>query len=186
MMAEAAVKVEEEYFRVRRVMRHDLIDKGPWLVKRIGEVWPHLDQRQIMTKLISCCDQNEYLFVRTENAFLLARMVWGFFEMRPDVQEIFCLAETTNDKHKEGSDAWVYQDQRNKRAIHQAALLYEDLLRFAQTQGAKEIMIDKYSDVPLPDKEEQVGPDTIRARIPRRMFEGRELFFRVDGLLKKT
>lgn len=179
-MAEAALKLDDEFFRMRRVARHDLMDKGPWLCKRLKEHWPHMQDRQILGWLQTCCDSNEYLFIRMDKAFLLAQMHREFIEPYPWVKELFCLAETDNSKYPEGSDNENYKKDQNDRARHQALLLYEDLLRWAQSIGANEIIVDKFTDVPLGEKNDKDNPKTIRGRIKQRMFEGREIFFRID------
>lgn len=179
-MAEAARNLDDEFFKMRRVARHDLMDKGPWLCKRLKQHWPHLQDRQILGWLQTCCDTNEYLFIRTEKAFLLAQLYKEFVEPYPWVKEMFCLAETMEGNPPKGSDAETYQKEQNAIAIHQAALLYEDLLRWTQAIGGNEIIVDKFSDVPLEDKENKENRDTIRQRIKHRMFGGSETFFRID------
>ena len=181
-MAEAARKLDDEFFRMRRVARHDLMDKGPWLCKRLKEHWPHLQDRQILGWLQSCCDSNEYLFVRNEKGWLLAQMYKDFVEPYPKVKSWFILAETMEGHPQKDSDADKFQKQENASAVHQAALLCEDLLRWTQTIGASEIIIGRTSDsdVMLEDKENKDNPDTIRKRINRRMFEGREIYFYSD------
>lgn len=179
-MADAVRKLDDEFFRMRRVARHDLMDKGPWLCKRLKEHWPHLQDRQILGWLQLCCDSNEYLFIRTDKAFLLAQMYREFVEPYPWVKEMFCLAEMVEGNPAKGSDAESWQNEQNASALHQAAILYEDLLRWAQTIGANEIIIDKFTDVPLEDKENKDNTDTIRKRIIQRLFKGEEIFFRID------
>jgi hypothetical protein len=179
-MAEAALNLDDEFIRMRRVTRGDLMDKGVWLCKRIKENWPHLQDRQMMGWLMTCCDSNEYLFIRTDKAFLLAQMYREFVEPYPWVKELFVLAELDYGNYQKDSDGEAYQNQENARAIHQAATLYEDLLRWAQTIGANEIIVDKFTDVPMEDKDDPKNRDTIRKRVNQRLFKAEELFFRID------
>ena len=179
-MADAALKLDDEFFRLRRVARHDLMEKGQWLCKRLKERWPHLQNGSLLGWLINCCDSNEYLFIRTDKAFLLAQMQKEFVEPYPWVKELFVLAETSDAKWPKDSDGETFQSQENASAVHQAAVLYEDLLRWAEKIGANEIIVDKFSDVPLEDKENKDNTDTIRKRVPQRLFKGEEIFFRID------
>jgi hypothetical protein len=178
-MGEAALKVEMPWYPSRRVIRPDIMDRSAWLVRRFRERWPHIQPPQILGFLQGCCDSSEYLFVRTEKAFLLAQVQREFVEPYPCIREWFVWAELTNDKHAKGSENEAYQVRTNADAIAQAASLYEDLRRWAEKMSANEITVAKYSDVPLGDKDTQ-DVNTIRRRLGLKMFTNTEAFARLD------
>jgi hypothetical protein len=182
IMTEAARKIEEPYVRVRRVTRPDLMDKAPFLCKRLREKYPHMQERQLYGWLTTCCDTNEYFFNRSDRAYILAHMSRDFLDLRPTVREIFVLGETDDAKHPAGSDAQKYQAQQNAIALHEAASLYGDLIRWCQSIGADEMIVDKLSDVPLGEKGTN-DPGTLRwifSRHNLKIFKGEEIFVSLD------
>lgn len=186
MSTAAALKIDDEFIRMRRVTRPDLMDKGQWLCGRLRVEWPHLQPAHILGWLTTCCDANEYFFVRTDKAFMLAQMHRNFYDAHPLVKEIFCFAETDNG-NPQTKDAKAHQALENGSAIRQAASLYEDLLRWCQKMGADKIIIDECTDVTLEDKDNKDNLDTIRKRVNQRLFKREEMFFRTDPeLVHKT
>jgi hypothetical protein len=181
-MNEAARKIEEPYVRVRRVTRPDLMDKAPYLCRRLREHYPHKQERELYGWLTTCCDTNEFFFVRSDRAFILAHMTMDFLELRPNVREIFALGDIDTGKHAKGSDAEKYQAEQNAIAIYEAAYLYGDLIRWCQKIGANELMVDKFSDVPLGDKGTSDAA-TLRGVFARNkitLYKGEELFVSFD------
>jgi hypothetical protein len=186
-MTEVAVKTEEfdldkHYVRVRRMTRPDLMDKAPFICRRLREKYQHKQDRELYGWLTTCCDSNEYFFNRSDRAYILAHCSRDFLEDRPSVREIFVLAETTNDKHPKGSDAEKYQAQQNAIAIYEAASLYEDLIRWCQKIGTDELMVDKFSDVPLGEKG-SLERGTLRwifAKASLKLLRGEEIFVSMD------
>lgn len=182
IMTEAARKIEEPYVRVRRITRPDLMDKAPFLCKRLRIKYPHKQDRELYGWLTTCCDSNEYFFNRSDRAYIMAHSERGFLEDRPTVEEIFVLAETDDAKHAAGSDAQKYQAQQNAIALYEAASLYGDLIRWCQSIGADEMIVDKLSDVPLGEKGSN-EPGTLRwifARHNLKLFKGEEIFVSLD------
>ena len=182
-MAESALKQDPEYHPSRRVARYDLNEMAAYLCKRMKEHWPHLQDRQILGYLQGCSDgpsSNEYLFIRTERSFLLAQSHQEFLEPYPWVKEIFCFAYYDDARFPaEGDTVEQYQKEVKASAILQAASLYEDLIRWAQKIAANEIIIDKYSDVPVKDEKNPANMSTIKGRMGR-LFKSEEIFARLD------
>jgi hypothetical protein len=174
--------LDQHYVRVRRVTRPDLMDKAPFLCSRLREKYPHKQDRELHGWLATCCDSNEYFFARSDRAFILAQSVRDYLDDRPSVREIFVLAHTTSDKHPKGSDAEKYQDQQNAIARYEAASLYGDLIRWCQAIGADELMIDKFSDVPIGEKS-PLERGTLRwifAKQNLKLLRGEEIFVLLD------
>ena|ERR1700722_11388349 len=178
-MAEAALKIEPEFHRMSRVLMPDLVDNGAYLCKRIKEHWPQLQDRQILGWLQGCANSNEYLFIRTEKAWLLAQVQREFTEPYPWCKEIFCFAVTDDGNYDKGSEGEKYQKDLNADAIMQAASLYEDLIRWAQKICANEIIVDKYTDVPVKNDKDATDMATIKGRMGR-LFKSEEIFARLD------
>jgi hypothetical protein len=182
-MTEAALKIDPEYHPSRRVARYDLNEMGAYLCKRIKEHWPHLQDRQILGYLQGCSDGpscNEYLFIRTDRSFLLAQAQREFLEPYPWVKEIFCFAYYEDVRNAgDGEEAEIYRKETKASAILQAASLYEDLIRWAQKNSANEIIVDKYTDVPVKDEKNPTSMSTIKGRMGR-LFKSEEIFARLD------
>lgn len=182
-MAEAAIKIEPEYFPSRRVARYDLVDYGAFLCKRMRAHWPHLQDRQILGFLQGCSDgpsSGEYLFVRTERSFLLAQSYQEFLEPYPWVKEIFCFAYYEDAKYPaDGDTVDEYKNRIKESAILQAASLYEDLIRWAQKIGANEIIVDKLTDVPVKHDKDPTDMRTIKGRVGK-LYKSEEIFAQLD------
>jgi len=181
-MAEAALKIEQPYVRVRGMTRPDLQDKAPLLITRLRERYPHLQERQTHGWLQTCCGANEFYFVRSDRAYLLAHRSQEFLDPRPIVREIFAIGELRTDKVKPGSDAEKFQSEQNAIAVNEVAELYAGLLRWCQSIGAGEVIIDKMSDVPLGEKGTS-DPGTLReifARNNIKLYRGEEIFAALD------
>ena len=182
-MADAALKIEPEYFPSRRVALYDLNEYGAFLCKRMKEYWPHLQDRQILGWLQGCSNgpsSGEYLFIKTERSFLLAQSFQEFLEPCPWVKEIFCFAYYEDARYPaEGDTVANYQKQVKESAILQAASLYEDLIRWAQKIGANEIIVDKFTDVPVKDDKDPKNMSTIKGRMGK-LYKAEEIFARMD------
>jgi hypothetical protein len=184
-MAEAALKIETEYHPSRRVARYDLVEMGAYLCKRLREKehYPHLQDRQILGFLQGCSDgpsSGEYLFIRNDRGFLLAQSYRDFFEPCPWVKELFCFAYYEDARYApDGQTAEDYQKEVKASAIIQTAALYEDLIRWAQKIGANEIIVDKFTDVPVKNDKDPTDMKTIKGRMGK-LFKSEEIFARLD------
>jgi len=179
-MTEPALKIDPEYHPCRRVYRHDINEMGAFLCKRIKERWVHLQDRQILGWLITCAESNEYFFVRTDRAFLLAQSNRDFLEQYPWVKEVFCFAYYDDVKFDgDGKEAEAYRKEIKESAVFQAASLYEDLIRWAQKICANEIIVDRFTDVPVKDDKDPKNMGTIKGRMGR-LFKSEEVFARLD------
>ncbi len=182
-MVEPALKIDTEYFPSRRVARFDLTDMGAFLCKRMKQHWPHLQDRQILGFLQGCSDgpsSGEYLFIRTDRAFLLAQSFQELLEPSPYVKEIFCFAYYEDARYPaDGDTVEKYQKHTKESAILQAASLYEDLIRWAQKIGANEIVVDKFTDVAVKDDKDPKSLSTIKGRMGK-LFRSEDIFAQLD------
>lgn len=186
-MTEAAIKTpppktEPPFVRMRGMTRADLMDKGAYLCLRLRERYPNKQERELYGWLQSCCGNNEYFFVRSDHAYLLAHRSHDFLDHRPTTREIFALAELRTEKPAKGSDAEKFQDEQNALAVREAAALYDSLLRWCSAIGAGELVIDKFSDVPLGEKGKD-EPGTLRAIFGQaniKLYRGEEIFASLD------
>lgn len=180
-MAEAALKIEPFTMSVRRVGMPDIADKSRFLCERLKERWPHLQDRFLLGWLQGLTGSNEYLFIRYDKAIGLFQRVKEFTDRYPRVYERFVIAELDTMKHPKGSEAESQQKTMNDIAISQAAELYSDAFRWAQSIGAAEIDVDHFTDVPVKDKDNPDNPDTIKARLGGRLFQEAVLFAKVGS-----
>jgi hypothetical protein len=172
----------DHYVRVRRMTNPDLMDKAPYLTKRLRETYSHMQERQIYGWLQTCCGYNEFYFVRSDKAFILAQQLRDFLDNRPTVKEIFVFAELTKDNHPEGSDAAKYQEEQNAIALFEAASLYEGVIRWGLSIGAQELRLSHCCDVPLGDKGTK-DPSTRRVMFEKqglKVYKAEELFANLD------
>ena len=96
------------------------------------------------------------------------------------MKEIFCFAYYEDARYPaEGDTVANYQKQDKESAILQAASLYEDLIRWAQKIGANEIIVDKFTDVPVKDDKDPKNMSTIKGRMGK-LYKAEEIFARMD------
>lgn len=155
-MAAAAKRIETvpaaaEPIAARRFGLADLSEMGAWLLWRLKDRYPHLDERNLAGWLRGMIDSNEYLFVRTRNAVALAQIQHRALDPLPIVDELFVLAKGRD------SDGVV-----EKGALAEAAELYGEFLRWARSLGATEIAIERYTDVPRDQIKERLGRVWVR------------------------
>lgn len=124
---------------IRRFELPDLFKHGPWLVKRLLQVYPHKTREQLEGWLRGIAGHNEFLFLYMEHGVALATfMREDPLAPKPYVQEIFVLAE---EGHAE-----------------ECAVFYDEFARWARGLGIDIICVEKMSDVPH---------ESIKARIGR-------------------
>lgn len=146
----AAAKHEEKEllsYPARRFGIVDLGEKAVWLGDRLRLRYPHLgDNRMIVGWLRGMIDSNECLFIRNPHAVCLAQVVKETLSPQPTVVERFVLAE----------------DPANELHVDHAASLYDDMLLWAESVKAKEMVVEKFTDVPRPIIKERIGRLTAR------------------------
>ena len=122
---------------VHRFGLPDINESGSWLTTRLRAKYPHLTDRGITSWFRGIMESAEYLFIRRNRGVMLAQIVKDPLSINPIVREIFCLAQ-------EGG-------------VEEAATLYDDLRRWAESLGAVEIIVESFSDVPKTQIAEALG-----------------------------
>ena len=126
----------------QRFQTTDLSDKGLWMAKRIIERWPHLQTRFVLSWLGGTTAQNEYWFVHTKNAVLLAQRFIEELNQHPSVRIWFVFA----------------RDKENTDHITECADLYSAAVRWAIEIGAMRVVnLDKFTDVKTPLIKQELG-----------------------------
>ena len=127
---------------VHRFALPDLETMGAWLVERLRATYPHLPEHYIAPWLRGAMESNDNLFIRSDDAVLLARRNQRALDNRPYVEEVFCFV-------------------RNG-ATDEGANLYRELRRWSQGLNVTEIWVDYNSDVPLVRIEQVAGVSELR------------------------
>jgi hypothetical protein len=111
---------------------------------------------------------------------MLAQSYQEFLEPYPWVKEIFCFSYYEDARYPaDGTTAEQYQKEVKESAILQAASLYEDLIRWAQKIGASEIIVDKFTDVPVKNDKDATDMKTIKGRVGK-LYKSEEIFAQLD------
>lgn len=139
-----AVKIPE-HFNSRRFYLPDISDKGLWLVERLRARYPHLQDNNIVGWLRGAIDSNEYLFIRTEHAFAMAQMMRETLSPHPIVFERFML-------HEEGTTK-----EETALYLAEAKYLYGEMMKWAANVGAREVVVEQWTDVKTEDIKDAVA-----------------------------
>ena len=133
-MAEPALKlVEKPAPEIRRFDTADLSKHGKWLVPRMIQHFPHMNERAVATFLQTILWNNEYLFLYSETGVALAQVMHAHtLDGKPIVYERF---------------VWV-EDPKNAEQIKQAAEFYTSIYRWAKSMSADVIIVEENTDCP--------------------------------------
>lgn len=113
---------------VRRFDLVDLADMGVWLVARLQEQFPHINQKMIAGWVRGLITSNEHLFLRSHDAVLLAQIARAPLSSHLHTEEVFLFV-------------------RNE-AIEEGLALYHEMKTWSNRLGSKMMMIERQSDVP--------------------------------------
>jgi len=135
----------------RRFHLPDLNEKGQWLIGRLQERYPSSEGELVnWLRGLIVVGSNDYLFVRTDHAFMLAQVTKEPLVKLPIVVEQFVLCE--NDHEDEG------------------AYLYTVMAQWARGMGACELRIETQTDV---------HRDAIKGRIGK-LWQRDQIFSKLD------
>jgi|SRR5215475_9732825 len=115
---------------VRRFELPDLDRHGGWIIKRLLNAYPHLNERQLAGWLRGLIYSNEFLFLFQEHSVALAHAV------RPDI-----LTPRTMVFEK---FVWAQSPEH----VVEAAFFYERIKVWAKQQDAEQIIVEEQTDVP--------------------------------------
>ena len=139
---------------IRRFQLADLDRAGRWIVPRMAQAWPHLNERALVSFLRGILFSNEFLFLYQPHAVALAQVIGTHtLSPKPIVQERF---------------VWV-EDRANKEHIACAVLFYDRIREWAKGMQCETIIVEEMSDVPH---------DLIKDRLGR-IFSREQKFARV-------
>ena len=142
-MAEPALKIVESVApAIRRFDTADLSKHGKWIMPRMQQAFPHMNERAVATFLQNINYNNDYLFLYQEDSVALAQTMSAHsLSAAPIVYERF---------------VWVEQKE-NKDQIRRAANFYVEFLRWAKSQSADVIIVEENTDVPHDMIKEKLG-----------------------------
>jgi hypothetical protein len=116
---------------VTRFVMPDMQKYGQWLLDALREKWP-LDERNIYSFLRGCMESREFFFVKTDHAVGLAQITHSPLSAVADVTEIFVKVE----------------DRRRLEYVREGAGLYGEFRRWAKSMSARELIVERFTDVP--------------------------------------
>lgn len=105
-----------------------LRDWAEFLFERLKGRFPHLSQGMFFGWLNSCLESNEFIFVQSTNAVGMAQLVRSPLQPQNDVQEVFVLT-------------------RGKGYDDEALAIYDAFRRWAEHIGARDLMVDIFTDL---------------------------------------
>jgi hypothetical protein len=143
-MAEKIEEKQEARVRaeIRRFSRADLSEHGSWIMPRLVQMLPGVDEHWLAGWLQGMIYDNGHLFLYQKNAVCLAQAV-----MLPSIKPTKVVQERF---------VWV-KDKSDKTQIEAAADFYEDMSLWAVNQRIDRLFVCENSDVPKVDIEKRVG-----------------------------
>ena len=139
----AALKlVETPAPAIRRFNSADLTKHGAWILPRLIQAYPHLNDRAAATFLQNIMWNNEYLLLYSETGVALAQIMLAHsLDAKPIIYERFVWVENREDKNQ----------------IKHASEFYTEILRWAKTQSAEVIIVEENTDIPHDMIKEKLG-----------------------------
>lgn len=142
-MAEPALKLVEKLApTIRRFDTADLSQHGAWIMPRMLQAFPHLNERGVATFLQTVNYNNEFLFLFAETGVALAQIMSAHtLTAKPIVYERF---------------VWV-ANKDDKEQVKHAAEFYTEFNKWARSQSAEVIIVEENTDVPHDMIKEKLG-----------------------------
>lgn len=140
---------------MRRFELPDLDRHAKWMLPRLIQSYPHLNERSAAQWLTSMLYNNEYKFLFQEHGVACAQVVSAHtLSPKPMVHERF---------------VWI-EDRKNAKQQLDASFFYEEFYHWAKLLGADPMIVEEATDVPH---------DMIKARLGGRIFTREQKFARV-------
>lgn len=137
----AAAQVLTEFPTIRRFELPDM-DRHPWIVPRLVQAFPHLNERAAVGWVRDILYSNEYSFLYCEHGVACAQLISGSaLAPKPIVREQFVWAENKEDKAQ----------------LEAASYFYVEFLRWAKRQNADPLIVEENSDIPHELVKERLG-----------------------------
>lgn len=142
----------------RRVHYGDLTDGefSIWFSEKLRKRYPNVREELVLGMVRGYTEVNDCLFLRYQDAIGLAQLVRQPFCQPLRVEILFVFRRSAPD----GRDTIWSQKQ--------ALDIYRDILRWAESIGASEILFDQNSDVPVTSLKElgvSIGNTTFRRHV---------------------
>ena len=127
---------------IRRFDTADLSQHVKWILPRMLQAFPHLNERGAMSFLQNIQYNNAYLFLYADHGVALAQIMSAHsLDAKPVVYERF---------------VWI-EDKEDKEQVKHAAGFYDEFYRWAKTQSADVIIVEENTDVPHEMIKEKLG-----------------------------
>lgn len=135
----AAVAVDELAFeRPHRFGPPDLAEMGEWLVWRLRDRYPHVDEHMLAGWLRGEMGNNGVMFLRCGNAVGMATIGHKtILDPKPFIEEVFVLVRG---RAEDGVP--------DKESLEHGAEIYRQFAQWASGLGAVEMQVERLSDVP--------------------------------------
>jgi hypothetical protein len=138
----------------RRFALPDVPTMGAWLLWRLKERYPHVQEKNVAGWLRGAIEGNETLFIRSERACAMAQVKYHELNPQPYVEEVFVL---TMGRESDGNIEDAHREE--------AAYAYLEFKRWAEAMGASEIIVDRCSDVAREHMQEMLGKLYMRETV---------------------
>ena len=150
----AALKLVDNPFVMRKFDTADLSEHGAWLLPRLMQAYPHLNERAAATFLQNIIYHNEYCFLYQPTGVALAQIMSAHtLDPRAVIYERFVFAE----------------NRENPEDVAQASMFYVEAMTWGRHMGADAVIVEQKSDVPH---------EMIRERMGR-LLTRQEVFYRL-------
>jgi hypothetical protein len=138
----APTEVPRERAAIRRFSTADLSEHGPWIMQRLTQMLPGVDEHWLAGWLRGLIYDNGHLFLYQPHAVCLAQIV-TLPSIKPTkvVQERF---------------VWI-ENKENREQQEAAADFYEDMGLWALNLRIDRMIICENTDVPKADIEKRIG-----------------------------
>lgn len=123
---------------LRRFALPDLSTHGTWLLPRLEQSFPHLNQRYLLGWIRTLLYDNANLFLYQDHSVALFQLT-NIYSLapKPEIIERFVFCQEGFQK--------------------EAANFYEEVLRWAKPQGIEKIWVEEMSDVPHDLIKDKIG-----------------------------
>jgi hypothetical protein len=139
---EKQVEVVRERAAIRRFGTADLSQHGPWIMLRLTQMLPEVDEHWLAGWLRGLIYDNGHLFLYQEHAVCLAQIV-----TLPSIKPTKVIQER-----------FVWIEDKTSRAQQEAAAdFYEDIALWAINLRIDRMLVCENTDVPKADIEKRVG-----------------------------
>lgn len=142
-LVEEAPRTDVRYdTMVRRFGMPDLDRDALWLIPRMRQWLPHLNDRALVSYIRGIVNENGFLFICCENAVALAQVEGAHtLSPKPIVRERFVFVK----------------DAKDKAHVAAGAALYAEMARWAKSLGCEVLAVAEMSDVPHDVIKESLG-----------------------------